>query len=383
MQRRGLEPRGHRVADLLELVSFSGQARDRFRWADVEKSIGLTLPDDYKELVESFSSGYFQDFVQIIRPGDMGASKGEFLGYYAHRLEDMRQWRNNEPTRFPLPIFPEPGGLLPWGRSIRSDLFFWLTEGENPANWPIVATDSEFTNWASFNRSVCDFLIDVVTGQYDGQPFGVHLRADFPKFQTMESLAPGLPEPSTENYWIERNHGSGYPQNAFDKLNAIIGEALADVSSVEWESIEARLGFDLPSDYKAFVDTYGPGQLGDITIAGPVGDSSLGNLADRIHAEAVANPRRRPERHAPIHPEPNGMIPWGVTPDGWSCCWAPTTSNPDNWGTVLLSPLRINFRYSPDESFSSFLVRYATPEYVSPFMGRDQGSPDQIEFTPR
>src|SRR5262245_44791809 len=123
----------HSVADLLALVGFgSGGDRVGYDWGAVEQSIGLGLPLEYKELVEALPAGYFQDFARVIKPGDVGASSDEFLGYYAHRLEDMRHWRQSDPGRFPLPIFPETGGLLPWGVSRKGDLFFWLTDGDDP-----------------------------------------------------------------------------------------------------------------------------------------------------------------------------------------------------------------------------------------------------------
>src|SRR4051794_18994217 len=112
------------VAELLTLVEFGGlSARDHFDWKVIEESIGLRLPAAYKELVEVLPPGHFHEFVRVTKPGDMGGSRDEFLGYYAHRLEDMRAWRESEPSRFPLPIFPERGGLLPWGRSKQGDLF--------------------------------------------------------------------------------------------------------------------------------------------------------------------------------------------------------------------------------------------------------------------
>jgi SUKH superfamily protein len=286
------------VAELLTLVEFDGHVtRDNFDWKVIEKSLGLRLPVAYKELVEILPPGRFQDFVQVIRPGDVTGSRDEFLGYYAYRLDDMRAWREEEPSRFPMPIFPEPGGLLPWGTSKRAGLFFWLTDGEDPS---------------------------------------------------------------------------------------IIGPARPEMTPLDWGPIENQLGFGLPSDYKSFIDTYGPGTFGDITITNPVSgrDDSLDRLIEKIHAEASANPRRQPEQDPPIHPEPEGMIPWGETDDGWACCWAPSTANPDDWGIVRLAPAQVACEYSPGVSFTAFLVEYATSNKISIFRDREE-PPSSITFTPR
>ncbi|HYQ62613.1 SMI1/KNR4 family protein [Actinophytocola sp.] len=372
------------VDELLTLVEFGGRvARDHFDWKVMEKSIGLRLPSAYKELVEVLPPGHFQDFVRVTRPGDMGGSRDEFLGYYAHRLEDMRAWRTGESDRFPLPIFPEPGGLLPWGRSKQGDLFFWLTDGENPEDWPVVAAEREFAYWRAFDGGLVDLLVEVVTGRFDTRPFGVIPRAGAPRFQAVEP--PGPPPPSTESFWIERSHGGGSPKSEFTELASIIGPARPEMSTLDWKSIERQFGFGLPSDYKTFIDTYGPGQFGDITVTSPVSgrNDSLNRLIEKIHAEASANPRRRPEQHPPIHPEAEGMIPWGETHDGWACCWAPSTANPDDWGIVRLAPARITCQYSPDLSVSAFLVKYATPGQIGLFLGREEDPPDPMTFTPR
>ncbi|WP_018220958.1 hypothetical protein [Salinispora pacifica] len=36
-----------------------------------------------------------------------------------------------------LPVWPEPGGFLPFANSIDSDELGWLTEG-NPDEWPLI-----------------------------------------------------------------------------------------------------------------------------------------------------------------------------------------------------------------------------------------------------
>lgn len=383
---RGNESGSSDVADLLALVGFDGRvAREHFDWNAIEKSIGLRLPAEYKELVDILPAGHFQEFVQITKPGDMGGARDEFLGYYAHRLEDMREWRKSEPDRFPLPIFPEPGGLLPWGRSTQADLFFWLTDGDDPRDWPVVVAEREFAYWRAFDGGLVEFLVEVVNGRFDTRPFGVGPRTGTPQFRALEPPAAAPPQPSTVNFWIERSRGGGSPRSELAELASIIGPARPEVSTLDWGLVEKQLGFGLPSDYKTFIDTYGPGQFGDITIASPVSgrDDSLDRLIEKVHAEAAANPRRRPERHPPIRPEAEGMIPWGETHDGWACCWAPSTANPDDWGVVRLAPPRITCQYSPDDSFTAFLVKYATPGQTGLFVGREETPRDSTTFTPR
>lgn len=373
----------YRVTKLRELVKFRMGRRDQFNWNKVEGSVGLNLPVDYKEIVEVFPPGYFQGFVQVIRPGDIGASRDDFLGYYAHRLDDMRHWREDEPARFPMPIFPEPGGLLPWGRSIRSDLFFWVTSSEDPADWSVVIADQEFAWWIPYEGGVCDLLIEIVSGRFNARPFEADLDLSDPSFQAIESLAKSPATQSTSNYWVELSRGDGKPHSRMADLVHILSATHGEGSTVDWTAAEDHLGFGLPSDYKAFIETYGPGRFRDIAIASPHGSrGDLRAMIDRTLARVLANPRQQPGRHPPIHPEQDGMIAWGETPDGWSCCWAPSDTNPERWGTVLLAPGGINCQYLPDLSFSAFLARYAGPDHAGLFAGRKRDLPAYVEFTP-
>jgi hypothetical protein len=43
------------------------------------------------------------------------------------------------------------------------------------------------------------------------------------------------------------------------------------IQPTDWNAAEKALGMPLPSDYKSFIDSFGSGTLGDITIVAPHG----------------------------------------------------------------------------------------------------------------
>ncbi|WP_406266022.1 hypothetical protein OH799_19440 [Nocardia sp. NBC_00881] len=43
-----------------------------------------------------------------------------------------------EALEVPFPGYPAPGGLLRWGGNYNGDMLCWLTEGEDPDDWPVV-----------------------------------------------------------------------------------------------------------------------------------------------------------------------------------------------------------------------------------------------------
>src|SRR6266852_1916104 len=116
------------VNHLARLAGISQERKASFDWLAVEEMLGLGLPEDYKLLAELLPDGWFRGFVRVLLPGETGAAGARFLDSDAvNRLEDMRRWRAEGYGTFPYPIYPEAGGLMPWGSGVRGGLFFWLT----------------------------------------------------------------------------------------------------------------------------------------------------------------------------------------------------------------------------------------------------------------
>ncbi len=54
----------------------------------------------------------------------------------------------------------------------------------------------------------------------------------------------------------------------------------------------------------------------------------------------------------PFYPEPGGTVSWGETADGWTCGWAPTSADPDEWDVVAAGPTG-GYRMGTGLSFST------------------------------
>ncbi|MFI7673813.1 SMI1/KNR4 family protein [Actinophytocola sp. NPDC049390] len=345
------------VDELCALVGLADFAQPEYQWDEIERSLGLRLPDDYKEIVGKFPVGHFQGFLRVLRPGDRGGEPSEYLGYYSHRLDDMRSWQADESERFPYPVFPESGGLIPWGETTRGDLFFWLTDLIDPNSWPVIVTDYEFSSWQKVSKGLAGFLCDVVTGRFDGQSYGADSASNAPWYR-LSAPQPTVTRASVEGIWQDLSDSGERPVNAMQDIYTILPESRTINQSIEWGSIEDRLGITLPLDYKSFVNTFGPGTIGDVTIMAPGArpDSDLLQLIETVQTTHGSD-RQRKEKGPPIYPESQGLIPWGrVTGDG-ICWWAPVSADSLSWG-IVESNARMSVKYSPTLSFSSFLLAY-------------------------
>jgi hypothetical protein len=341
-----------------------GKKTTVYDWNSIEKSLGLTLPDDYKIHVSMFPEGRFQSGIRVIRPGDHEHASSEYLGYYAYRLEDIRTMRDSGQGHVPYPIFPEPGGLLPWGEGPRGELFFWLTGDADPNNWTVVGSDSGNIEWSGFEGSMHDCieaLLDYVVSQ------GGELH-----YTLASAEAYATPIPPRELFWDSKSTGDRVPVSEFAALTDLLGPPVVLGPRVDWAAVEQRIHSPLPTDYKAFVEKYGAGIYCDIRIAAPgaPGEFDLFDFLERKQQQAAG--ARFDEWNAPFYPEPGGVIAWGESMDGWTCGWAPISVDPDRWGTVLaFAPNLEAWSYRSELSFSDFLVKHADArEFAGRFTGR-------------
>ena len=64
---------------------------------------------------------------------------------------------------------------------------------------------------------------------------------------------------------------------SLEELQALLLRQGSYGGTISWEQVEADWGVTFPSDYKAFLDFYGPGLIGDYL---PVSAPSLGAAFD-------------------------------------------------------------------------------------------------------
>lgn len=355
------------VVELADLIGIKRSVEIVSDWVAIENSIGCNLPADYKKIVDQFPAGYFQRAVKVIKPGDFGESRTDFLGYYSHRLDDMRSWRAQNPDKIPYRIYPESGGLLPWGVGRNGALLFWRVDYEiEPEGWPILVADSAFSQWEEYSGTVSKFLADLVLKQFDYSRFGIEIDSGPPMIdsppgqsQVIRSLGVG------PSFWADQNFTDARPKSLLPELIEFIGPQSGNPIEINWRSVGLNLNSPLPGDYKGFIDRYGAGKFCDILISAP--GSREHDLAElvRNRSEQARQEKQRPESRGPFHPEVSGLIPWGETEDGSTYCWAPCGADSSCWGVVWVESNFGGWLYLPGLSFSSFLLEYANPSSVT------------------
>lgn len=143
------------------IIASTGVSSRRFivPWQIIEGEIGTMLPNDYKNVVQHFGPGVFDDLVRLHPPGI--AAAGWELRHAARQILDLLR---EPPAPVPYPIFPEAGGVFPWGSSVDGDCFYWVTEGR-PDEWTVAVEDGPGLEWRHLDMGVSEFIYSYLTGR--------------------------------------------------------------------------------------------------------------------------------------------------------------------------------------------------------------------------
>ncbi|MDX6352114.1 MAG: hypothetical protein QOF84_6904 [Streptomyces sp.] len=122
-----------------------------------------------------------------------------------------------------------------------------------------------------------------------------------------------------------------------DDLAELFGQPPArEPSPEDWTEVEDYVRSALPSDFKAFLDTYGTGVIcGELVIFHPRGSSPLLTRMRKIH-ESFGQWWRRDSDEYPFrfHPDAGGLISWGYDYSGDEHFFWPCDPEPDRWKVV-------------------------------------------------
>lgn len=148
-----------RPAQAVEVVSIG-------EWETYNLITGIDLPDDYKSYLNIYGTGIIGGVITPYNPFCRRSSWKPAQTCYTWMREALaiKQLQHDFGRDiFPYPVYPEEGGLLPWGGTDNGDQLFWLTQG-HPNNWTVVINESRSRNFQSFNYSMTGFIYAWIKG---------------------------------------------------------------------------------------------------------------------------------------------------------------------------------------------------------------------------
>lgn len=159
---------GAMLSGIVQLSQWQGTIRPGRDWSAVEGELGTTLPSDYKALLSRFPSGTYRDTIWVANPIDARTDLADFVRDEIRQTldtighEDMAYL---DGTSYRL--FPEEGGLLPWGADGQGGWFCWITSSADPGQWRVTYYNDGMEEWREHDGPMTRIIWEVMTCEGD------------------------------------------------------------------------------------------------------------------------------------------------------------------------------------------------------------------------
>lgn len=303
---------------------------------------GQVIPEDFELLIQAVRKGVIAGSVVLRRPRVPVRSLEDFTEDAAPRIADMEASLETRGQELPLPFFPQPGGMVPWGRTARDGVLLWDTTDPHTANWTTVLTESDFQVWLDLPFSASEFTARVLMGRPEG----------IPAFETHEEF-----ESDSGTFWnVYEDIRETATTLAYRDIGAV-EEIVAMVRSIGVPGVRQYAeelldravseSFNtLPEDYLAVMKEFPGGVIAGVRVFPVVRDGSPA-------ADGAASPA------APVLrwlDQDQLFLQWGEV-EGRAAGWLTGKGAPQDWRVAYIEPDSSALTCLEDQTFATFLQR--------------------------
>lgn len=125
-------------------------------WQRCEREL-TAVPDDYRSFVEAYGTGVIDDFIWLVNP----ISANKYLNLVSQSriiLDALEETSTKFPGMYPMPRFPDPGGLLPFAGTDNGDSLFWVTNGK-PNSWTVAVMGPRSPECYCYDCGMLEFVL--------------------------------------------------------------------------------------------------------------------------------------------------------------------------------------------------------------------------------
>ncbi|MEU6278742.1 SMI1/KNR4 family protein [Streptomyces sp. NPDC047028] len=154
---------------LAELIPPFTPRRSR-DWVTTERQLGTSLPDDYKDLVETYGGGVFDETIWLLDP-ECPDEDYNLLGQATERATALADLWQTEPK--PAALQEPEAQILPWAYVEDSCMhLYWLRQpGQTPNEWTVILNEGRGPEWEHHAAQCATWLLSVLTGETDSEYF--------------------------------------------------------------------------------------------------------------------------------------------------------------------------------------------------------------------
>ncbi|MET8543923.1 SMI1/KNR4 family protein [Kitasatospora sp. NPDC004799] len=150
-----------------------------------------------------------------------------------------------------------------------------------------------------------------------------------------------------------------------EKLAAVTGWETTRTRTIDWPSVESRLGTPLPTDYELLAERFGSGEFTEYlwfsTPDSPSPHHDLIEDAKRLGGQALVDPGIS-ELYRPylVFPAAGGLLKWGDSVQADQFYWLTESADPDEWPILARAHEDVDEWERFDGSTSEFIYRILT-----------------------
>ncbi|MFE7776710.1 SMI1/KNR4 family protein [Streptomyces sp. NPDC057445] len=140
--------------------------RDRRAWPEVETRLGTVLPEDFKDLVDTYGGGVFDETIWVLEP-DCADRDYDLLAIKEERAEILGRLWEIGPEPRPVQLEAAGAGLLPFAYIEGTGAYlYWLTSKDGrPEGWTVLASAGRGPEWEHHPVQSTQFILSVITGE--------------------------------------------------------------------------------------------------------------------------------------------------------------------------------------------------------------------------
>jgi hypothetical protein len=149
------------VDRLMEIVPPPAPAGAEVDWEDAARALRTALPADYRQLIERYGGGQFDQYLWLLEPASR--SLYDLIEIVEEREEALEYlWSGGEakPT-----LLDAPGvRAIAWGSTDNGEYLYWLVRpGSVPDEWTVLVNEARGEEWEHFEMGCAEFLVGTLT----------------------------------------------------------------------------------------------------------------------------------------------------------------------------------------------------------------------------
>ncbi|MGE7434479.1 SMI1/KNR4 family protein [Kitasatospora sp. NPDC001175] len=152
----------HDLARLARLLGAPTGARPK-DWPAVARRLGIELPWDYREFIDTIGGGHLDDHLYVLEP-DCANENYDLADNIEERAEALEYlWDGSED---PPAQLDEPGArLIAWASTDNGEFLYWLARpGQHPDDWTVMVNEARGDWWEHFDLGFAEFLLSTLAG---------------------------------------------------------------------------------------------------------------------------------------------------------------------------------------------------------------------------